>query len=508
MNNIRVILINPSPRNMSLVQPVVSLFYSILKQNDIDMKFFDTTYYDVSNQYPNPDNLMAKNLSVKQYSGRYDKVIMDLKPGSQLLPDFRRTVENYKPHVIMSSAVESTFLLAVEMLKSVRDFGLPHVLGGVFATSAPELALSYDEIDIAVCGEAERIIVPLLEKLARGQEISGIPNVWLKNSKGAVKSPSQFAPLINLDDNPRFDATIYEESRFYRAMGGKIYKMFPIETHRGCTQKCTFCNSPAQETLYKELTAQQFFRKRSINRVMEDIRYAADEMGAEYFFFWADNFMLYSNREIDEFCEAYADIKLPFYVQTYPTTIKESKIEKLVSVGLHRVGMGIEHGNEEFREKVIKRKYSNDLAVKGVEVLKKYNIQYSCNNILGFPNETPELHNDTVLLCRRLLSTEGISDFAISIFTPYQGTVLRELSIKEGFLKADAPQIAPSYHYQSILDMPQFSRDKISGKARTFNLYLRFPKNRWRDVAKAESLSPEGDRILSELRQEYIEMYG
>ena len=85
--------------------------------------------------------------------------------------------------------------------------------------------------------------------------------------------------------------------------------------------------------------------------------------------------------------------------------------------------------------------------------------------------------------------------------------MLRGLSIEQGFLKEDAP-LSPSYHEKSILDMPNFPREKIAGKARTFNLYLRFPKNRWRDIAKAESMTPEGDSILNELRQEYIENFG
>jgi len=39
MNNIKVMFINPNPRNMSLVQPVVSLFYVIYKQHNIEMFF-------------------------------------------------------------------------------------------------------------------------------------------------------------------------------------------------------------------------------------------------------------------------------------------------------------------------------------------------------------------------------------------------------------------------------------------------------------------------------------
>ncbi len=44
MSRIKVLFINPNPRNMSLIPPVVSLFYSIFKENNIMNKL--TNLYD------------------------------------------------------------------------------------------------------------------------------------------------------------------------------------------------------------------------------------------------------------------------------------------------------------------------------------------------------------------------------------------------------------------------------------------------------------------------------
>ena len=48
--------------------------------------------------------------------------------------------------------------------------------------------------------------------------------------------------------------------------------------------------------------------------------------------------------------------RLPFWMQTRPETINDYNMKKLKSVGLHRVSFGVEHGNEEFRARVLKRK--------------------------------------------------------------------------------------------------------------------------------------------------------
>lgn len=138
-----------------------------------------------------------------------------------------------------------------------------------------------------------------------------------------------------------------------------------------------------------------------------------------------------------------------------------------------------------------------------VAILHKYNVECSVNNIVGFPTETPELHWDTVLLNRALTPDTA----SCSIFTPFQGTPLRELCIENGYMVDDPSILAPSNTENSILDMPQFTKDQIAGKSRTFNLYLKFPENRFGEIARAEQMTPEGDKVWQDLRQEYKEIY-
>jgi radical SAM superfamily enzyme YgiQ (UPF0313 family) len=486
---------------MSLVQPVVALFYSLLEEHDIEMKFFDTTFYDISDKYVDPNKYLQDLMIVKQNDASELKSKLKVpKPRAALFAEFRKEIEDFQPHVLLVSAVESTVLLAREMLQSVRDLNIPTVLGGVFATYAPKLAISFDEVDFICVGEAEEVLVPLVQGIVAGKDVSKLGGIWTKTKDGITQSP--LAAPVDLDKMPRFDASVFDDSRFYRAMAGEIYKMFPIESHRGCPLVCTFCNSPVQNEMYKKETNSKYFRPKSIDKVMEDVRYVVEEKGAEYLFFWADNFLAYSKEETNEFCRQYSEFKIPFYAQSYPTTLNEYKIEKLAGVGLHRLGMGFEHGNEKFRKEVINRPYSNQKAIEQTTLLKKYDFTYSLNNIVGFPTETPELHMDTVKL-NRLLNPHTAS---CSTFTPFHGTPLREMALKKGYLK-DPDLIAPTNTERSILDMPQFTPDQIYGKARTFNLYLKFPENRWHHIQQAERLTPEGNKIWHELKQEYAEKY-
>jgi anaerobic magnesium-protoporphyrin IX monomethyl ester cyclase len=511
---VRALFLNPNPRSMSLIQPVVALFHSILESANMEMKFFDTTYYDLSNEYVDPQKFNAENLTFKKAKNDLSYLVNEtfaipekhLKQGFDLMiQDLRAEVMSFQPDIVLLSTLESTAMISRRILESIRDFHLPHVIGGCFPTFAPELAIEFPEVDFLCVGEAENTLVPLIDAIYNKKFPIELPGIWYKDPQtGEVKKPKQpVAPLTDLNSLPKFDTTPYSEDRFYRAMSGKIYRMFPVETHRGCNLTCSFCNSPLQNTFYKEKIDAKYFRKKAIPQVMDDVRKFVKEHKAEFLFFWADNFLTYTRDEIDEFCEMYSEFRIPFYVQSYPATLDEVKVQKLFSVGLKRVGLGVEHGNEEFRKKVVNRNYTNATAIEKMKILQKFEgLEYSCNNIVGFPNETPELHMDTVRLNRQLNPHSA----SCSIFTPFYGTPLREICLKEGFIK-DNSVIAPTNSEKSILNMPNFTSDQILGKARTFNLYLKFPENRWKEIEKAEQLTPEGDRAWNYLKAEYEETY-
>jgi hypothetical protein len=58
-----------------------------------------------------------------------------------------------------------------------------------------------------------------------------------------------------------------------------------------------------------------------------------------------------------------------------------------------------------------------------------------------------------------------------------------------------------------VFEMEQYSISEIMGLRKCFILYTTFPKNRWKDIRKAEPDTPEGNRIFEELKQEYMEKY-
>ena len=56
---------------------------------------------------------------------------------------------------------------------------------------------------------------------------------------------------------------------------------------------------------------------------------------------------------------------------------------------------------------------------------------------------------------------------------------------------------------EGVLDMPQWRRSEVAKLRKTFTMYVKFPKSRWPEIAKAET-----DPILfNKLSNEYIDTF-
>jgi radical SAM superfamily enzyme YgiQ (UPF0313 family) len=486
---------------MSLPPPVIAIFSRLLKDIDVNVALFDTTLYNKKLEDSDADAIREKNLAVISFLDNLNE--MKDKIGykdADILDDLEKKVNDFKPNLLAATVTESTFKNTIRLLKHIRGHRIPTLIGGVFATFAPDIAIACPEVDMICIGEGETAIVDLTQRMRSGKNYCNVSNLWVKRDDGSVVKNS-LARLAKLDDIPVSDMSIFEAGRFYRAIGGKISKTFPVETHRGCTFRCAFCSSPLNNKMYKEQTNQIFFRYKSINKVYKEIRYYND-LGAEYLFFWADNFFDYPQRAIDEFCEMYSEFKIPFYCQARPEGLSSKKIKKLKAAGMQRIGIGIEHGNEKFRKEVLGKEYSNRLLINNLKILTNFGLEYSVNNIIGFPDETPELAMDTIEINRQ----HQAINIGCSIYAPFHGTALRELALQRGYLKSD-DVLAPSNNAATILNMPQFTPEQILGKRRTFCMYVKFPKSRWKEISLAESLTPEGDAEWEGLRKEFISTY-
>ena len=496
--NLKILFLYPNLHMSTLVPNGISILVAVLKREGFkNIELFDTTFYaSTAGASKDQDRVLVGQVQPFNFDERNIKM-----KTSDMYKDFVVKVNSFKPDIIFASVVEDTYPIFINFMELIKDKKIPCLAGGVFPSSVPERVINLDFVDYVCRGEGEGALVDLANAIEEKKDPSKIANLWVKkNGKIIAKNPIR--PALDVNTLPVQDLSIFEDISLHRPMTGKIYRMAPIESQRGCPYACRFCNSPEKNEFYDEQRAGRFFRKRTMKHLHEELKELINRYGIEYIFFITDTFLAMSEREFDEFCEMYSEFKLPFFIQTRPETVTERRVKKLKEVNCHRANIGVEHGNAKFRTEVVGRNYNNELAVKAFEIMYQGGISTVSNNILGYPDETRELIFDTIELVRKLRCV----DINAYTFTPYHGTSLRGLCEKKNYLKKDT--LAHVYVKDSLLDMPSISKAEIRNLMKTFVLYARLPRSYWKDIKIAEEETEKGERKYEELmnifKKEYL----
>jgi len=495
MSKFKVLFLYPNLMLQTGFPLSVCILSAVLKREGFGVILFDTTFYRTENV--TSDEARMENLQIKPFD--MGERFKHLKSKEQMFDDLVMKVEEYKPDLIAVSILEDVYPLSVELLKIIESYNIPTIAGGVFPTFAPEIVIAQKAVTMVCIGEGEDALVEVCHKLVNHEDVSTVKNLWVKKDGEIIKN--KIRPLRDLSLNPLPDFSIFNKDRFLKPMKGKLYKMAPIETHRGCPFSCAFCNSRSQKALYKEETGENFLRVKDVGKIYNEIKMLVAKYGVEYIYFPADTFLAMSRAYFHEFVKMYKEFSIPFYCQTRAETITDERVKYLNEIGCHSLSIGIEHGNEDFRYNVLNRKVANKIFIERIGLLENTEIMVSVNNMMGFPDETRELAFDTIKLNREFNVYANNAYY----FTPYHGTPLREYCIKCGYISNDSQTV--NITKNTILNMPQFPADEVRGLIRTFTLYVRFPEDRYEEIKVAERFDEEGNNMFKRMQQEFWDCY-
>lgn len=484
-SGIRVLLAYANSPMDNLIPIGPSILSSCLKEAGHDVRLFDTTFYRT--RKVTGDESRVKTLQVN-YTDLSELGIVFKETG--MVGDFKKLVDEYRPALVGISCVEPTLDIALALLHAIKDYKAPKVLGGMGVMFFRDGIFNEGEVEIVCVGEGEEAIVELADAIRDNVDYHNIPNLWVRQNGGVIKN--NLRPLVDINTLPFQDWSIYEQKRFLKPMGGRVWRMGAFEFARGCPRMCTYCCNYGINQFYHG----RYFRRKRVDRIIAEIKHAIENYHLEYLYFYAENFLLMGEEEFINFTKEYSEIGLPFWIETEPESLTEERLRSLKMVGCEGISVGVEHGNEEFRRKTLNRSISNEALMRAFGLARKSGMRISANNIIGFPTETRELIFDTINLNRELCA----SNIIVNLFNPYRGTRLREVAIEKGLL--DEHTNGGDYRTSTTLDQPQLTKDELMGLHRTFVLYVLLPKSRWGLIRKAEKFNEEGSAIFEELSKE------
>jgi len=136
------------------------------------------------------------------------------------------------------------------------------------------------------------------------------------------------------------------------------------------------------------------------------------------------------------------------------------------------VSFGVESGNENIRNTILKKNLSEEKIMNCAQLLKKHKIHFATFNMVGLPDENLAETWDTVNV-----NMKARPDWAwFSVYQTLPQTELAEYALKKGYLpKADVSESDSSFHENSIILKNHAEGKKILRLKNMANLAVKMP---------------------------------
>jgi len=360
-----------------------------------------------------------------------------------------KDLANMKPDILAISTTTGRHVKYLELVRQIKKRYpcIFVVFGGPHPTYFPEIAKE-DCVDFIIRGEGEFSFLKLVKSIESG---------YLSCEKERT-----IEPLIqNLDTIPFPDRElIYKYPKNYN---NPIKNVF---TSRSCLFSCSFCYMSIFRELYK---GQTVLRYRFIDSVINECIELKEKYPTKFIFFADDEFTV-SGERLEEFRDKYKKyVELPFHCQLRIDYLTEEKVMLLKESGCFSVTFAVETGDEVTRWDMLNKKLTNRQIIKGCDILKRYNIPFRIENMIGLPRETIDGALKTLDFNIKLKPTVSW----VSLYQPYPGTVLGELCKRSGLFKGDSSKFKEDFFEDTVL--PLNKKGEFINLQRLFSLAVDFP---------------------------------
>jgi radical SAM superfamily enzyme YgiQ (UPF0313 family) len=362
--------------------------------------------------------------------------------------EFIKIVKSMSPDLIGIGIRTSALCFSAEIAGWLDD-ELPeiNVMAGMYhASLAPDEVIDLRGIDAICIGEGEHVCLDFVNYFAENGTLdTKAESFWIKDHDGTIhKNPIR--PFIaDLDSLPFPDLDLFD----YRSLRSNTQQnTAEVIVSRGCIYSCTYCANAQLRNIYPDKS--HYARFRSPENAIALLERVLEKDPKIECFSFNDAILNVYEDWFYAFTALYKErIKKKYVCNLRFDLLDEKMIRELADSGCYLVTIGLENGNEEFRNKYLRRSMKNDHIVNVSHMLKSAGIIVNAYNIIGLPHETLELSLETVKLNARMYTDNVI----ISFFYPYPTTKLKEIAEEAGFID---PNVSPRDMIQ--LRMPGYTR--------------------------------------------------
>jgi len=382
-----------------------------------------------SNRFKHPWPVIPFGLcyiaTVLEANGSHNVCFLDLCFSLNCEKDIQKAVQNFTPDVIGISIrnIDDTggynvhFLLedvkndVVDYCK--KEFSGPIVIGGPSVGISGREMLDYFDLEYAVRGDGEAVMLDFVERIENRQPLEGLKGLIIRRDKTIIQDNEPYR-VPDLDSLPFPKLLRYLDLDRYRQFGSPIQ----IQTKRGCALRCSYCT-------YNKIEGKQY---RLINpgRVADEIEILVKETGINHVEFTDSIFNIplsHAKEVLREVISKNLDLKL-HTMGLSPGSVDEELLDLMKSAGFNEVDIGAESACDSILESLSKDFKRSDV-ISTANLLKKKKIPVTWFIMLGASAETRETVFETLNSMGKLASKWDLV-FVSTGVRVYNGSPLAE----------------------------------------------------------------------------------
>jgi len=397
-------------------------------------------------------------------------------------------IEKHQPDFI---GVTCMFTMTLDSFKAVCEyighFGIPLVIGGVAVTNDIETILDdVPNANIAVLNEGEVALNELVRAIRRETNVESLGQLVLREGNQKYHLDGNRRPTESeFDIAPAFEKIqVGELSKYgvigsYQAFLKKETRVATSLSNRGCRARCTFCsvrnfNGPG-------------VRHRPVESILDELEILKNEYGISHIM-WLDDDLFKDHPRAISLFDGMVSRNLNMTWDASNGVLAASCVDEVISAsaesGCIGLTIGIESGNNEMLLSSLKPATA-ELNLRAAEVLNRYEeIHSSAFIIIGFPNETMSMIQDTINAC----VTMNLDWYRIKVLQPLPNTPIYYQMLEAGLITEGDDSKGVRYMTGAYGKANDNDRGKVVARLTTKDIFSRLPAQHVPDGNELEDI--------------------
>jgi len=334
-----------------------------------------------------------------------------------------RRVVALRPDVIVNEMSTQSHYLDLAMAEQLKELtGARLVVCGSHPTAIAAEILRHEFIDFVLLGEYEQTLADLVRALRDGRSPGEVEGLAFREADGEIRVGTKRQPIPDLDSLPYPHRRTLPLDR-YRVAGFPDPVLF-MYASRGCPFQCTFC-------VWPQWFKTGDYRVRSPRAVAEEIEFAQKTWGPFGSIYFDDDTFNIGKPRMMEMADEFErrSLRIPWGCNARPDLFDEEMMNRLASVGLFNIRIGVESGDPEILRRT-KKNLRLETVGRCIELAHRVGVGVHVTFTIGLSGESWDSVKRTVAFAKSIRP----DSCAFTITTPFPGTAYYDEVVREGFL--------------------------------------------------------------------------